>query len=129
MRRLRDASIIPFQPGPMEVPMLSTSKNGHTALRLVACLLLSGAAAGAVAAPNDGSGPTNEQIYCQNRAVNDYYDQVKACDANLSDIPAQNAQCKSDARADLDRAKKSCLAARTKSVIKFHRAPSAGVRQ
>ena len=57
--------------------------------------------------------PTNEQIYCQNRAVNEYRDNVKGCDNNLSDIPDQLTLCKAAALDDLRRAKTACLAART----------------
>ena len=64
----------------------------------------------AAVAKDNGSGPTTEQIYCQNRAVNDYWDNVKACEQNLSDIPDQLALCKSDAYDDLKRAKAACLA-------------------
>lgn len=67
----------------------------------------------AAIAKDNGSGPTTEQIYCQNRAVNDYWDQIKACEQNLSDIPDQLALCKSDAADDLRRAKSACLATRT----------------
>ena len=104
-------------------------KNGQGALRLIVFATLCCVAGNAFAERNNGKGPTNEQIYCQNRAVNDYWDQVKACDASLNDIPEQNALCKSDARADLDRAKSSCLAARANGVIKFNRAPNAMIRK
>lgn len=67
------------------------------------------AASPLLAKPVGPSGPTSEQIYCQNRAVNDYWDQVKECDKALGDIPSQNAQCKSDAAADLRRNKAACL--------------------
>ena len=75
---------------------------------LTAALLAGPALLGAAHARDNGSGPTSEQIYCQNRAVNDYWDQVKACDQSLSDIPDQLALCKSDATADLSRAKAAC---------------------
>ncbi|MEX0406780.1 hypothetical protein ABGN05_14005 [Aquibium sp. LZ166] len=97
--------------------------------RLIATGLLGGLLANvlaispALAEQKTGSGPTNEEIYCQNRAVNDYYDNVKACEANLSDLADQLALCKSDARADLDRAKASCMAARSSPLAKLPRAP------
>ncbi len=68
-------------------------------------------------AKDNGSGPTNAQIYCQNRAVNDYWDNVKACEDNLSDIPDQLALCKSDAYDDLKRAKAACLAKARTSIF------------
>jgi hypothetical protein len=71
----------------------------------------------AAVAKDNGSGPTTEQIYCQNRAVNDYWDNVKACEQNLSDIPDQLALCKSDAYDDLKRAKAACLAQARTSVF------------
>lgn len=67
------------------------------------------------------SGPTSEQIYCQNRAVNDYWDQIKACEASLSDLPSQLALCKSDAADDLRRRKAACLG---NAAIRRNAAPS-----
>ena len=78
---------------------------------LTAAFLAGPALLGAAQAKDNGSGPTLEQIHCQNRAVNDYWDQVKACEQNLSDIPDQLALCKSDAAGDLRRAKAACTAA------------------
>jgi len=75
-------------------------------------LLMLGVAA-AQAEQKKDSGPTQAQIDCKNRAVNDYWDQVKECDKALSDIPDQNALCKSDANADLKRSKAACVAAMT----------------
>jgi hypothetical protein len=66
----------------------------------------------AATAAQKGSGPTQAQIDCQNRAVNDYWDNMKSCEQNLSDLPDQLALCQSDARADLDRAKAGCVASR-----------------
>src|SRR5262245_40695972 len=95
----------------MEDVMLSLLHNSHRHIALsIACAC---ALTGAAVAEGKKSTPTNEQIYCQNRAVNDYWDQVKACDNNLSDIPDQLALCKSDAMDDLKRAKSACLAAKT----------------
>ena len=95
--------------------MLSLLHNKH---RYIATSLLSVyALTGAAFAEPKNSTPTNEQIYCQNRAVNDYWDNVKACEANLSDIPDQLALCKSDAMDDLKRAKASCLATRTSQTM------------
>jgi hypothetical protein len=56
------------------------------------------------------SGPTQSQIDCKNRAVNDYYAQTKECDKALRDIPAQNTLCKSDAAADMKQRKAGCMA-------------------
>jgi hypothetical protein len=64
------------------------------------------------------SGPTQAQIDCKNRAVNDYYDQLKECDKALGDLPADNAQCHSDARSDLDRTQSDCMAALTTGGLK-----------
>ena len=58
------------------------------------------------------SGPTQAQIDCKNRAVNDYYAQVKECDRALRDVPAQNTLCKSDAAADMKQRKAGCMAAK-----------------
>jgi len=96
--------------------------------RTLGCLIALCAATSMVhAEQKNGSGPTNEQIYCQNRAVNDYYANVQSCEQNLSDIPDQLALCKSDARATLDRAKASCVASRTKGSVMQNRATSGGL--
>lgn len=65
------------------------------------------------ASAQKGAAPTQAQVDCQNQAVNDYWTQAKLCEQSLSDIPEQLAQCQSDARADLDRAKNACLSSRT----------------
>jgi hypothetical protein len=86
----------------------------RTGRRFGSAFLAAGFAASLCVAANAAekkeSGPTQAQIDCQNRAVNDYWDQVKACDTALSDIPDQNALCKSDAAADLNRNKTACTA-------------------
>ena len=76
----------------------------------VFCALLMSAVA-AHAAEKKDSGPTQAQIDCKKRAVHDYYDQLKECDKALSDLPADNAQCHSDARDDLGRRQSACTAA------------------
>jgi hypothetical protein len=77
-----------------------------------ACLSLAALAASAAQAEQkDGSGPTQAQIDCNNRAVNDYYDQLKECDKALGDLPADNAMCQSDAKDDLRRRQAGCTAA------------------
>jgi hypothetical protein len=73
---------------------------------LVTMLSLTLASAGAFA-EQKGSGPTQGQIDCHNRAVNDYHDQVKACDQSLGDLPADNAQCKQDAYDDMRRTQRT----------------------
>lgn len=90
--------------------MFAKSKT-VSAVSLALCVALVGLVGTASAEQNNGSGPTQAQIDCQNRAVNDYWDQVKACDQNLSDLPADNQMCKDDARADLSRRKSACTAA------------------
>jgi hypothetical protein len=80
----------------------------------LAAMMLSLPLAGlAHAEQKQSGGPTQSQIDCQNRAVNDYYDQIKACDQVLSDLPDQNALCHNDAAADLSRNKAACTAAMT----------------
>lgn len=93
--------------------MLTTPKFAAT---LLLSLSLATAAGSAFAEQKNGSGPTQAQIDCQNRAVNDYYDQLKECDKALSDLPNDNAQCQSDARSDLDRRKAACTAQMTVGV-------------
>lgn len=96
--------------------------------RILSCLIVMCAATSiAQAERKNGSGPTNEQIYCQNRAVNDYYASIQSCEQNLSDIPDQLALCKSDARADLNRAKAACIASRTQGSIIQNRNTSGGL--
>ena len=55
------------------------------------------------------SGPTQAQIDCKNRAVDDYYAQTKECDKALRDMPKQNTLCKSDAAADMKQRKAACM--------------------
>lgn len=77
---------------------------------LLAASVLAGSNSVGLAVDND-SGPTQAQVDCQNRAVNDYWDNVKGCERNLADIPDQLKLCKDDARADLTRAKQRCVSA------------------
>lgn len=95
-------------------PMSSRTASRLKGLRQRAAIVAASSlmlwSSAALAIDND-SGPTQAQIDCQNRAVNDYWDNVRGCEQNLSDIPAQLQPCKNDARADLGRAKQQCLAA------------------
>ena len=75
----------------------------------VATLVLGAGAA--TAAPKGGSGPSQGQIDCENRAVNDYWANVASCEKVLSDLPADLKQCKDDAAADLHRSKAACSSA------------------
>lgn len=84
----------------MNTPLISAARVSSIAL----AVLLGGTLA-VEAADNNNS---DAGIYCHNRAVNDYYDNVASCERNLSDIPDQLALCKSDARADLARADEAC---------------------
>jgi hypothetical protein len=68
-------------------------------------LLIAGTIA-AEAKPNNGY--SSDPIYCHNQVVNDYYDQVKACEQSLGDDPASLAQCKQDASDDYYRRDAAC---------------------
>jgi hypothetical protein len=76
-----------------------------------ACLLVALGAVAAEAAPNNGSGPTQAQIDCHNRATNDYFDQTKACQQSLGDLPAELRQCIQDAFDDMNRRQAACKSA------------------
>ena len=82
------------------------TKSTTAAFAALAMVLSLTLASGAFA-EQKGSGPTQGQIDCHNRAVNDYYDQVKACDQSLGDLPADNAQCKQDAYDDMRRTQRT----------------------
>jgi hypothetical protein len=89
-----------------------TKLSSATAVAVLALGLVT-LGAGSLRAEQKGSGPTQAQIDCKNRAVNDYWDQLKACDQVLSDLPADNAQCHSDAADDLHRRQAACTAQMT----------------
>jgi hypothetical protein len=80
-----------------------TKSTTATVAAMITVLTLTLTAGVALAEQKKPSGPTQAQIDCHNRAVNDYYDQVKACENSLGDLPADLQQCKDDAYADMRR--------------------------
>ena len=83
--------------------------NGTLSATLILIVASTALSPAAFAAMNNGSGPSQSQIDCQNRAVNDYWDNVKSCEKALSDLPSDLAQCKSDAKDDMNRQKSQCV--------------------
>lgn len=86
--------------------MLTKSMTA-TVAALVTVLSLGVASGGAFAEQKKPNSPTQAQIDCHNRAVNDYYDQVKACEQSLGDLPGDLAQCKQDAYDDMRRTQRT----------------------
>lgn len=107
--------------------MASNTRTRRPRWTLCLCLPLMLGAVAAQAEQKDGSGPTQAQIDCKNRAVNDYYDQLKECDKALSDLPADNAMCQSDAKDDLRRRQAGCTAAAARGTTVGPQAVGGGV--
>ena len=80
-----------------------TRLNGTLAATLMSVVAFAAFSPAAFAEKNTGAGPSQSQIDCQNRAVNDYWDNVKSCEGVLSDLPSDLAQCKADAKDDMNR--------------------------